>query len=79
MLITFADNFFREFYYFQEQLQIYIFNNLKRKNLSLPLKVEIDEFVICLVLLECLSFKIWSISLSVRDGNRDGVFCSFSA
>ena len=62
---------------FQEQLQIYICNNLKRKNLSLPLKAEIEQFVICLVLLECLSFKIWSISLSERDANRDGVFCSF--
>ena len=27
---------------------------LKRKNLSLPLKVETDQFVICLVLPECL-------------------------
>ena len=32
---------------------------LKRKNLSLPLKVETDQFVICqLVLPECLSVKI---------------------
>ena len=30
---------------------------LKRKNLSLPLKVETDQFVICLVLPECLSAK----------------------
>ena len=29
----------------------------KRKNLSLPLKVETDQFVICLVLPECLSVK----------------------
>ena len=28
---------------------------LKRKSLSLPLKVETDQFVICLVLPECLS------------------------
>ena len=31
---------------------------LKRKNLSLPLEDETDQFVICLVLLECLSVKI---------------------
>ena len=30
----------------------------KRKNLSLPLNDEIDQFVICLVLPECLSVKI---------------------
>ena len=30
----------------------------KRKNLSLPLKDEIDQFVTCLVLPECLSVKI---------------------
>ena len=31
---------------------------LKRRNLSLPLKDETDQFVICLVLPECLSVKI---------------------
>ena len=31
---------------------------LKRKNLSLPLKVETDQFVICLVLPECIFVKI---------------------
>ena len=31
---------------------------LKRKSLSLPLKVDIDQFVICLVLPECLPVKI---------------------
>ena len=31
---------------------------LKRKNLSLPLKDETDQFVICLVLPECLSVNI---------------------
>ena len=31
---------------------------LKRKNLSLPLKDETDQFVTCLVLPECLSVKI---------------------
>ena len=30
----------------------------KRKHLSLPLKVETDQFIICLVLPECLSVKI---------------------
>jgi len=33
---------------------------LKRKNLSFPLKVETDQFVICLVLPECLSVKIFA-------------------
>ena len=32
--------------------------NSKRKNLSLPLKDETDQFVTCLVLPECLSVKI---------------------
>ena len=44
----------------------------KRKNLSLPLKVETDQFVICLVLPECLSAKICCISPSNSEGNRDG-------
>ena len=60
---------------------------LKRKNLSLPLKVEIDQFVICLVLPECLSVKICCISPSNSEANRDGadakslfpLFFSFSA
>ena len=59
----------------------------KWKNLSLPLKVETDPFVICLVLPECLSVKICCISLSDREANRDGadaespflLFFSFSA
>ena len=45
----------------------------KRKNLSLPLKVEIDQFVICLVLPENISVvKICCISSSDSDANRDG-------
>ena len=59
----------------------------KRKNLSLPLKVETDQFVICLVLPECLSVKICCISPSNNEANRDGagaespfpLFFSFSA
>ena len=39
---------------------------LKQKNLSLPLKVETDQFVICLVLPECPSVKICCISPSKR-------------
>ena len=42
---------------------------LKRKNLSLPLKVETDQFVICLVLPECLSVKICSISPTDSEAN----------
>ena len=60
---------------------------LKRKNLSLPLKVETDQFVICLVLLEFLSVKLCCISPSNSEANRDGadvespfpLFFSFSA
>ena len=44
----------------------------KRKNLRLPLKVETDQFVICLVLPECLSVKICCISPSNSEANRDG-------
>ena len=59
----------------------------KRKNLNLPLKVETDQFVICLVLPECLSVKICCISPSNSEANRDGadaespfpLFFSFSA
>ena len=44
---------------------------LKRKNLSLPLKVETDQYVICLVLPGCLSVKICCISPSDSGANRD--------
>ena len=44
----------------------------KRKNLRLPLKVETDHFVFCLVLPECLSVKICCISPSDSEANRDG-------
>ena len=36
---------------------------LKRKNLSLPLRDKTDQFVICLVLPECLSVKNCILSL----------------
>ena len=60
---------------------------LKRKNLSLSLKVETDQFVICLVLPECLFVKICCISPLDSEANRDGagaespfpLFFSFSA
>ena len=63
------------------------FTILKRKNVSLPLKVETDQFVICLVLPECLSVKICCISPSNSEANRDSagaespfpLFFSFSA
>ena len=44
----------------------------KRKNLRLPLKVETDQLVICLILPECLPFKICCISLPESEANRDG-------
>ena len=60
---------------------------LKRKKLSLPLKVETHQFVICLVLAECLSVKMCCTSPSDSEANRDGtdveslfpLFFSFSA
>ena len=41
---------------------------LKRKILSLPLKDETDQFVICLVLPECLSVKtvVGGVSVSIH-------------
>ena len=45
---------------------------LKRENLSLPLKVETDQFVICLVLPECLSVKLCCTSPSDSGADRDG-------
>ena len=58
----------------------------KRKNLSLPLKDETDQFVTCLVLPECLSVKI-AFHPRKSEANRDGadaespfpLFFSFSA
>ena len=47
-------------------------NNFKTKNLRLPLKVERDQFIFCLVLPECLSVKICCISPSDSEANRDG-------
>ena len=44
----------------------------KRKNLRLPLKVETDQFVFCLVLPECLSVKTCCTSPSDSEANRDG-------
>ena len=61
---------------------------LKQKNLSLPLKVEIDQSVICLVLPECLSrVKFVAFHSRTVKLNRDGadaecpfpLFFSFSA
>ena len=43
-----------------------------QKNLRLPLKVETDQFIFCLVLPECLSVKICCISPSDGEANRDG-------
>ena len=43
---------------FLSKVRVSYLTILKRKNLSLPLKDETDQFVICLVLPECLSVKI---------------------
>ena len=50
---------------------------LKRKNLSLPLKAETDQFVICLVLPECLAVKTCCILPSDSEANRDGAHAEF--
>ncbi len=50
----------------------YIFNSFKTEKFKLPLKVETDQFVICLVLSECLSVKICCISPLDSEANRDG-------
>ena len=42
---------------FMLKVRVLYLTILKRKNLSLPLKVESDQFVICLVLSGCLSAK----------------------
>ena len=44
----------------------------KQKNLRLPLKVETDQFVFCLVLPDCLFVKICCISAPDSEANRDG-------
>ena len=54
------------------KVRVFYLTILKRKNLSLPLKVETEQFVICLVLPECLSVKICCISPSNSEANHDG-------
>ena len=49
---------------------------LKRKTLSLLLKDETDQFVICLVLPECLSVKKYSL-VTDSEANRDGADAEF--
>ena len=64
----------RNWFYFESSVESssFIFKNFKTEKLSLPLKVETDQFVICLVLPECLSVKICCISPSSSEANRDG-------
>ena len=49
-----------------------MFNSYKTKKLSLPMKFQADQFVICLVLPECLFVEICCISPSDSEANRDG-------
>ena len=62
----------RNWFYFNFSVESLscIFNNFKMEKFKLTFKVEKDQFVICLVLPECLSVKICCISPS--DTNRDG-------
>ena len=57
--------------YFLLKGRVLILTISKLKNLRLPLKVETEQFVICLVLPECLSVKICCISHSDSEVNRD--------
>ena len=63
----------RNWFYFKFSVESssFIFNNFKTEILSLPLKVKTDQFVNCLVLLECLSVKISCISPSDCEANCD--------
>ena len=65
----------RNWFYFNFSVESssFIFNNfLKKKKISLPLKVAADQFVICLLLPECLFVKICCILPSDSEANRDG-------
>ena len=66
------------FQFFLLKARVLYLTILKRKTLSLPWKVETDQFVICLVLPECLSVKICCISPSNSEANRDGADAEFS-
>ena len=60
------------YFIFSVESSSLIFNNLKTENLSLPLKVETEQFVICFVLPECLSVKVCCILPLDSEANRDG-------
>ena len=49
-------------------------SNLKRKNLSLSLKAETDQFVICSFLPDCFFNKLCCTSTSDSEANREGVY-----
>ena len=63
----------RNCFYFEFSVESssFTFNNFKTEKSRLPLKVETDQFVICLVLPECLSVEICWISPSDSESNRD--------
>ena len=77
VLVTFADNFSVSFTISKNNCK-YIFNNLKLKNLNLPLKVEIDQFVICLVLLVSF-FQNVGFHFTLTETRIVTAFCSFPA
>ena len=61
----------RNWFYFNFSVESssFIFNNFKREKLKFTFKVEKDQFVICLVLPECLSVN-WICCISPSDTNR---------
>ena len=81
----------RNWFYFKFSVESssFLFSNFKTEKfkLTLALKVETDQFVICLALPWCLSVKICCISPSNSEANCDGadaessfpLFFSFSA
>ena len=63
----------RNWFYFNFSVESsrFIFNNFKTEKLKLTFKVETDQFVICLLLPECLSVKICCIGPSDSEAIRD--------
>ena len=61
----------RFYFKFSVESSSFILTIVNGKILGLPLKVETDQLVICLVLPECLSVKVCCISPSDSEVNRD--------
>ena len=64
----------RNWFYFEFSVESssFMFNNFKTKKFKLTFEGRNDQFVICLVLPECLSVKTCCISPSNSEASRDG-------